>query len=271
MSFAEFYQFHLPALEADEARHYMLLGWLELCKKGMRRGFRAWDFEVPAVCAVQPMTEFAILLGALDEAASRWLAERVADSDFPGVMGPGDGPRHFMARASELGLAWHPPLISGIHRLDGAPVSPNIPGESRPVGPDDLALFSEWMAAYMREALPADPPIDRNWLETWASDGSYRFWVVDGVPVSMAGLYWRTRTGAAITGVYTPPAERGNGYAAGATAAVAQQVLDSGYAQVFLMARTDNSPALRCYAKIGFRQIATFSHYWRAPSEREPA
>ena len=267
MDFAEFYQRHAPALEADEARHYILLGWLELCKLGMRRGVRAWDFEEPGFCAVQPAGELAIVLGSPDQAMCRWLAERVADGRFPGVMGPGDGPHWFVRRSKQLGVAWRAPLVSGIYRLDAAPVSPGIPGEARAVTPDDLPLFAEWMAAYMRAALPADPAIDPSWLDLWASEGNYRFWVVDGVPVSMAGRYWKTRTGAAITGVYTPPAVRGKGYAAAVTAAVALDILAAGYAQVFLMARADNTPAIRCYAKIGFRQVADFAHYWRVPAD----
>jgi RimJ/RimL family protein N-acetyltransferase len=263
MGYSEFYAFHAPALEADEARHYMLLGWMASCVNGVQPGFRAWNFEVPGVCAMQPAAEFAIVLGALGKAECRFLAERVMGSAFPGVMGPGDGPHWFAARAHELGLAWRRPLINSIHRLDGAPVPPDIPGEARAVTPGDLPLFAEWMNGYMREALPDEPPCDPRWLERWASDGSYRFWTVDDMPVSMAGAYWKTRNGAAITGVYTPPAERGKGYAAAATAAAARRMRDNGCAQVFLMARTDNAPALRCYARIGFRPVADFVHYWR--------
>jgi RimJ/RimL family protein N-acetyltransferase len=269
MGFAEFSAFHRPALEAAEARNYILLGWLERCGRSIPSGFRAWDFETPGVCAIQPVANFAILLGALDKADCRWLAERVQDSAFPGVMGPGKGPHWFAARAAELGLPMRAPLISSIQQISNHPVPPGVPGRARRVMPSDVPVFAEWLAAYMREALPDDPPLDRSWPAQWAADGSYLFWETEGRPVAMAGIYWRTRNGKAITGVYTPPAERGKGYAAAATASLARSILTEGCDRVFLMTRVGNAPALRCYARIGFQPVADFVHYWRDAPPRD--
>lgn len=263
MGFAEFSAFHVSALEAIEARNYILLGWLERCGRGIPQGFRAWDFEVPGVCAIQPVANVAIMLGALDEADCHWLAERVKDHAFPGVMGPGEGPHWFAARAQEFGVPMRAPLISSIHQMSDDPEPPRVPGRARTVTPADLPLFAEWLSCYMREALPNDPPLDPSWPAQWAEDGSYLFWETEGRPVAMAGMYWRTRRGKAITGVYTPPAERGKGYAAAVTASLARSILGEGCDRVFLMAGVGNAPALRCYAGIGFRPVAEFVHYWR--------
>jgi RimJ/RimL family protein N-acetyltransferase len=271
MGFAEFSAFHVPALEAAEARNYILLGWLERCGRGVPRGFRAWDFEVPGVCAIQPVANFAIMLGALDEADCRWLAERVKDGDFPGVMGPAEGPHWFASWAQEFGLPMRTPLISSVHEMRDEPLPARASGQARRVTRDDLPLFAEWLAAYMREALPDDPPLDPSWPAQWAADGSYVFWETQGRPVAMAGMYWRTRRGRAITGVYTPPAERGKGYAAAVTASLARSILREGCDRVFLMSRVNNTPALRCYARIGFRPVTEFVHYWRtAPAGDAP-
>jgi predicted GNAT family acetyltransferase len=130
----------------------------------------------------------------------------------------------------------------------------------------DTALFVDWMRAYMSEALPRDPMPDRFWLERWAADGSYHFWTLGGEPVSVAGIVAETGTGAAITGVYTPPRHRCRGYATAVTAAVARAILGRGR-RAFLMANVANAPALQCYAKIGFHQVGSFTHYWRRDVE----
>jgi ribosomal protein S18 acetylase RimI-like enzyme len=262
MDFAAFHAFHVPALEADEARHYMLLSALADLAAAPRQDFRGWTFDGPGACAVQPLPDYAVMLGELSEAQCRLLADEVEGKHLRGVMGPGEGPDWFVARGRELGFDFDPPLRNGLYCLETRPAPPDVVGAPRGVTAADTALFVEWMRAYMREALPRDPVPDRFWLERWAADGSYRFWTIEGQPVSVAGMAAETRTGAAITGVYTPPQHRGRGYGAAVTAAVARGILDHGR-RAFLMANVTNAPALRCYAKIGFCPVGSFTHYWR--------
>ena len=63
---------------------------------------------------------------------------------------------------------------------------------------NDVALFGQWLTAFLKEAVPHDPLPTRERVENTAGAGNYRFWIVDGEPVAMAGIVRRTRRGAAI-------------------------------------------------------------------------
>jgi predicted GNAT family acetyltransferase len=86
---------------------------------------------------------------------------------------------------------------------------------------------------------------------------------VDGKPVAMAGISRRTRNTGVISGVYTPPALRGRGYAGSVTAAVAEQIFAEGKTAVCLYTDLRNPYSNRCYARIGFKPACRSWHYLR--------
>jgi predicted GNAT family acetyltransferase len=55
--------------------------------------------------------------------------------------------------------------------------------------------------------------------------------------------------------VYTPPARRGHGYAAGATAAVTQAALDAGATDVLLFTDLANPTSNALYPRLGYRPV----------------
>ncbi len=116
----------------------------------------------------------------------------------------------------------------------------------------------------MREAVPHDPLPDRARLEAVPAEGRHQFWIVDGKPVAMAGISRRTRNTGVISGVYTPPALRGFGYAGSVTAAVAEQIFAEGRTAACLYTDLRNPYSNRCYARIGFRPVCRSWHYLRA-------
>ena len=71
----------------------------------------------------------------------------------------------------------------------------------------------------------------------------------------MDGIVRRTRRGAAIAGVYTPPALRNRGYAAAVTAATVDSVFAEGKTLACLYSNLRNPASNRCYAKIGFKPV----------------
>jgi predicted GNAT family acetyltransferase len=144
------------------------------------------------------------------------------------------------------------------------PRYPSAPGHARLVTPADGALFADWTIAFLREAVPHDPQPSRERLAQSAGDGRYQFWVVDGEPVSMAGIIRRTRHAAAIAGVYTPPALRGHGYAGSVTAAVVERIFAEGKIAACLYTDLRNPYSNRCYARIGFTPVCPTWHYLRA-------
>lgn len=116
-------------------------------------------------------------------------------------------------------------------------------------------------------------------MERVANEGRHLFWVVDGEPVSMAGIVRRTRCAAAIAPVYTPPLLRGRGYAGWVTAAIVERVFADGKSTACLYTDVRNPFSNRCYAKIGSKpsaRLGTFhghhkllGSHGRTPTARE--
>ena len=145
--------------------------------------------------------------------------------------------------------------------LDRAPRYPGAAGTARPAATADAALLFEWLTAFCQEAIPHDPRPTREDAEKAAGSSRYLLWTVDGQPVSMAAITRRTRRTGAISSVYTPPAQRGRGYAGSVTAAVAERIFAEGKTAACLYTDLRNPFSNRCYAKIGFVPHCESWHY----------
>jgi GNAT superfamily N-acetyltransferase len=254
----DFVGFHVAALETNEARHNVILAILARAGGDPSVNVRLWTLGAPGQCAVQTPGR-PIVLGDLDQAQSRLLAETTAELDYPGVVGPDLTAKYFAERASTLGIDLLKPIPQ---RYPGAA------GSARAVGAGDAALFADWMIAFTREAVPHDRLPEGERLAHAVREGQHLFWVVDGEPVSMAGIVRRTRHTAAIAAVYTPPHLRRRGYAGSVTAAVAELAFAQGKRTACLYTDLRNPFSNRCYAKIGFEPVCDSLHYPRAETTR---
>jgi RimJ/RimL family protein N-acetyltransferase len=260
---SEFAAYHLPALERDEVKHNLIVA-----APGRRAGENPpellwWSLGESGQCAIKA-PGYPILLGELTAAQCRALAEATLTLDYPGVVGADRTARWFVERATELGLAFGAPIPQQILALRRKPVYPSAPGHARTVDADDTPLFADWMVAFLREAVPQDPVPSPEQLAQSAASGRFQFWIVDGQPVSMAGIMRRTRHAAAIAGVYTPPNLRGRGYAGSVTAAVVDAIFAEGRDTACLYVDLRNPYSTRCYARIGFTPVCPSDHYPRA-------
>jgi RimJ/RimL family protein N-acetyltransferase len=205
-----------------------------------------------------------ILLADLDEGQCGSLAEQTASLDYRGVVGPDRTAQWFAARAIELGITFLDAIPRQLHVLRDRPNYPGAPGHARVIGPANVELFADWTIAFLREAVPHDPVPSRERLAQIAAEGGHQFWIVDGAPVSMAGIVRRTRHTAAIARVYTPPALRARGYAGSVTAAVVERIFAEGKTAACLYTDLRNPSSNRCYAKIGFKPTCRSWLYPRA-------
>lgn len=225
-----------------------------------QKNYRLWTLGGPGACAVQ-RPDLPIVLGALDQQQCHRLADDAQALNVPGVVGPDDTPKWFVERAVQFGQEFHDPIPYGIHALREPPQYPGSPGSPRQVGAADIDLYVRWMLAFYDEAIPHEQKPDRGLLEKKAT--SYFLWTVGGEAVSMAGIVRRTRLSAGITGVYTPPNYRGQGYAGSVTAAVVEQIFAEGKAAACLYTDMRNPYSNRCYAKIGFKPVCFSWHFVR--------
>ena len=263
---AEFASYHLPGLERDEAKHSIILAALARLAGDTPPEMLWWSLGEPGQCAIKS-PGYPILLGELTAAQCHELAQATLALDYPGVVGAEETARWFVERASALGLAFLDPIPQQILVLRERPAYPGAPGQARTVSAADAALFAEWTVAFLREAVPQDPVPAPEQLAQSAASGRFQFWIVDGEPVSMAGIMRRTRHAGAIAGVYTPPPLRGRGYAGSVTAAVVDTIFAEGRDTACLYVDLRNPYSTRCYAKIGFKPLCASWHYPRAAGQ----
>ncbi|MDI1462552.1 GNAT family N-acetyltransferase [Catellatospora sp. KI3] len=145
-----------------------------------------------------------------------------------------------------------------------------VPGRLVPATVDDLALAARWSAAFVGDAdeqagrlthgsMPemADPAEVRRRLQA----GRLWFWVDgSGAPVHLIGCHPPSFGAARVGPVYTPPEQRGRGWAANAVAEVSRRV-QAGGARACLFTDQANPTSNRLYAALGYRPVAELANF----------
>ena len=193
-------------------------------------------------------------------AAVAALADGIAGDDLPGLVGPPTVVRSFAERwATWHGRSWSVAREERIYRL--TEVVPPRPGSGSPRLADapDRDIVGRWLTDFGIEALDehAETGLIERALQVWLRGNGRRFWLweVDGRPVSMVGTSGRTPNGVRIGPVYTPPIERGRGFASRLAAWVSQAMLDEGRRYCFLYTDLGNPTANHIYQSIGYRPV----------------
>jgi RimJ/RimL family protein N-acetyltransferase len=271
MTFQEFIEFHLPALEADEVRFNLPAGILAAADgKDCPTGFLCWTLGGPGHCAIQS-PDRPIVLGALNREECQRLARETKHLSYPGVIGTDSTARWFVEEALALGIAFQEPEPQRIYALRETPRYPHAEGAPSTATVADMPLLFDWMLAFRQEAVPHDLPPQWERVEKMAASGRFLFWKADGEPVALAGIARELKTMAAIGPVYTPPARRNRGFAGAATAALCERLFAVGKSGACLYTDLRNPYSNRCYAKVGFKPHCDSYYYLRAaqkPAER---
>jgi len=254
-----------------EAEHNLMLGICSNLRLGARPPASGpIDFLVvrrdgAVVLAALRTPPYNLVLSEVDDGeAVPALAEALAGSDLPGVVGPtghaGAFAQDWCARAGRRSIL---ELRERIFQLRAVrPPSPLPPGRLRLAERADRDLIVGWFDAFGREALPgglveeSGPLVDRR-LE----GGGVFLWDDDG-PVSLAVVGSRTPHGVRVGPVYTPPERRRRGYASAAVAGASQVQLDQGFAFVFLFTDLANPTANHIYQEIGYEPVRDVDQ-WR--------
>lgn len=135
-------------------------------------------------------------------------------------------------------------------------------GHMRPARAGERDLLVRWEQGFAADAslppLESDPAFVARLVDAGLAEDGFYLWEVDGHPRATARLRRIAHFGARVSGVYTPPAERGRGYAAALTAALSQAVLDRGQF-CCLFADAANPLTNRIYQRIGYVRVAGFA------------
>ena len=196
---------------------------------------------------------FPVVLATAEPELAAALAPAFAAAD--GVNGQVAAARAFAAALSRPTVVRMSELQ---YRLDEVVDPPMPPGAARLIaGDDDLRVAAAWFEAFVVESGAPGRDHRASIEHRLRSGGGVWFWEVDGVPVSLVGRHPASGGAARIGPVYTPPEQRGRGYAAALTATVVRDALDRGARALTLFTDAANHTSNGVYQRIGFREIAS--------------
>ena len=260
-----------PFLVRREAEHCLILGLLD----GLRSG-EQWGSDPPLMAAAEDGGEVkAVALmtpphnlilswmaddSALDAIAHDLHARGVA---IPGVNSSAEIARRFALKWSELsGRTFRTQMAHCIYQLSRVTNQARAAGRLREPSQSDEALMRKWRAAFSidAEGMDADEAAKQAALPMPKSR-HLMLWEVEGSAVSMAGYAGPTPNGIRVAWVYTPPENRGKGFAGACVAALSQKLLDDGRKFCFLYTDLANPISNHVYQKIGYEPVTDASVY----------
>ncbi len=272
-----FYQQVSAYLMAHELEHNMMLGllhsWIQTAMPSLPvyMAYAETNGHISAV--VMRIEGYRALCAAMTDAAG---VEALVDHlyaqspDMSGVVAQ---------KAEAAVFARHWQAVSGreahlnraerLFRLDKVEPTRPAQGQYRAAMRDDVQLLADWILAFEMEADPSAKPDDRERyidavtfrMNSPLKVRGLRVWEHNGQVVSMAGYAGPTPNSIRIGPVYTPPYERGHGYATAVTATLTQELLDMGFPCVTLYTDLANPTSNSIYQKIGYRPVCDVDEY----------
>ncbi|MEE1772851.1 GNAT family N-acetyltransferase [Streptomyces sp. JV185] len=143
-----------------------------------------------------------------------------------------------------------------LHRLATlVPPSPAPSGRPRAAVAADRELLLSWHHAFADEIGQSGTHVERL-VEDRTASGGLTLWEDGGVPVAMAAVSPRLAGMVRVVTVYTPPENRGRGYAAAVTAEISRAAREAGAREVLLFTDLANPTSNGVYRRIGFRPVS---------------
>ena len=131
----------------------------------------------------------------------------------------------------------------------------------RQARPDEAELVADHSGRMILGELGYDPRANRAGFIASArraiAQGVWWVWIVDGTLRFQLNVGPRTAATAQLQGVWTPPDQRGKGYAALALTAVARRLFAT-EKSLSLYVNGFNGPAIGLYERVGFTRVGTF-------------
>ena len=182
----------------------------------------------------------------------------------PGVVGPADMAEGFAAAWREATGETATLADEMVLYTTGQAVAPDaVPGLLRAAADADTGWVIDAFIGFAEtvEASPGERAASRETATGFLRRGQVFLWRVDGAPVSMACSHRMAPDGARVGPVFTPPAERGRGYASAAVAALTTCLLGDGAAWCAIFSDADNATTNAIYRRIGYNRHGTYREY----------
>ncbi len=257
----------------NAAEHNLILTLCSLAEKKIKAGeqsgirfFTLFNDGEFALAAVRTLPH-NLLLSRAQGADILPLAEKLAteEPDIPGIVGPSDIAASFAEIWTKLtgrkSVAYMDQIIYALKTVHPR-TAPD--GAFRMAKPDEAEIIARWIHSFATDTLPKTEQFTAAEALTKAQDliagAGVAVWTVKGKPAAMAGVSG-TDALARISLVYTPPEQRGHGYASAVVASLSQKQFDQGRKMCCLYADARNPVSNSIYRKIGYEFVGRSSLY----------
>ena len=162
----------------------------------------------------------------------------------------------------KAGVCCRTGMRQGLYELRQV-VHPSYPaGVFKQAAVEDIELVRRW-AGEFHDSCFGDDRCEQSIeeAESKVKKGALFFWV-DGERMSMAARSRPTTHGEAISFVYTPPGQRGRGYATSVVARLSQRILDDGKQFCTLFTDMSNATSNSIYRRIGYKKVAEIAEVY---------
>jgi uncharacterized protein len=261
-----------PTLEKDEAINGLLLGIAASVKKSsLYTSFYLATIEdenglVIAACMTPPHNLILSSWQGESEEAFTLLIQDLRRGNWPvpGVVGPVQTSEKFARTWAKLtGQQSKVSILERLFALDRVIPPERAAGRLRVATEDDLDLIKQWMFAFDQEAMHGDNQ-EVAWRRAEVNVRSRDMYIWETPDERIVSMACKTRplvNGISIGPVYTPPEERGHGYASNCVAALSQLLLDQGRQYCSLFTNLANPTSNSIYQKLGYRPVGDFNVY----------
>ena len=215
-----------------------------------------------------------LLVSTGDAAAVPSLVERVVETGVPvsGVLGLVEMAQAFAQEwRRATGQSVTPGVEMTLYAARQAIPPDGVPGRLRATTEADAQWVSEAYADFTEEILASEEErrTSRDTAVKMRRRGLVFLWELGGAPVSMACFRHVTDDGVRIAPVFTPPAERGKGYASACVGHLTRRLLRGGVGWCALFADADNPISNRLYRRLGYEEAVTYRGYDFGPATHE--
>lgn len=179
---------------------------------------------------------------------------------LPGVGGDATTAAHFAGQWAERQKSVVVPFMGQrIYEVDEVAEPTGVKGHLRKAVPSDRERLIEWVRYFWADINAVQESNAESVVDQRVSAGHVWLWDNAG-PVSMAGLTLPVEGVVRVQLVYTPPENRGKGYASACVAGLSKQVRDEGH-RCILYTDLGNPISNAVYRRIGYSVVAEGIQY----------
>ena len=203
-----------------------------------------------------------LVLGAMSKAQASVLVVFIEAQEIPVqlIEGPQEAAFTFAKTwAQSAGRSHEVQMNQGLYELAVVKMPDIAGGQMIPATEKNREVLQDFFAGFYRDCFPNDPitpeQVEAGVQRFLGSKKAYLWQNSDKEVVSMAAIVRESPNTTSISIVYTPPHQRGRGYAARIVAALSQARLDAGKKACNLYTDLSNSTSNGVYVRIGYEMI----------------